>query len=74
MKSLGYVVFDSTWNRLVRWVDADPALWCADPESTHRGPTIFPTKKAARKAIAATKKFKEYAWASNNYDIYEVHE
>lgn len=76
MKSLGYVIHDATWNRLVRWVDVTDgqpaALWCAEFDKGD-GPTLFKTKRAARKAITETRKLIQYAWSSNNYVIYEVH-
>lgn len=73
-KSNGYIIFDVTWNRLVRWVPYDgPSLWVADFGSARRGPTLFKTKAGARKAIAATRRMKPYAWAKNTYIIFEVH-
>lgn len=73
-KCAGFIIYDATWKRLVRWIDADPSLWCADSGDKHRGPTLFRTKTEARKAIAATKKLTDYAWADNNYVIYEVNQ
>lgn len=73
MKSSGYIVYDETWKRLVRWVGADPALWEANPNSKDRGPTLFKTKREARAAIRATRNLSQYAWAWNSYVIYEVH-
>lgn len=76
MKSLGYIIYDETWKRLVFWLDETghqpAALWNSSPRGKNSGPTLFPTKKAARKAISETRKLKPYAWASNNYVIYEV--
>lgn len=74
-KSKEYVIFDSTWKRLVKFDEAckedEACLWEADLR-VGRGPTLFSTKAEAQKAIEATRKWTHYAWSSNNYVIYEV--
>jgi len=74
----GYIIMDRTWHHLVRWCDATEdqpaALWLAyaiEDDFPSEGPTLFTTKKAARKAIAITRKL-PYAWANNDYEIYKV--
>lgn len=74
-KSKGYVIFDSTWSRLVKFdggcKEDGACLWEAAPRLS-RGPTLFSTKVEAEKAIKATRKWTNYAWSTNNYVIYEV--
>lgn len=76
--SAGYIILDTTWNRLVRFVDLQneepPTLWEAESSKVggNRGPTLFPTKAAANRAIRLTRLRKNYAWSVNDYVVFKV--